>query len=165
MPSPIEQTHYRSVMGHLPTGVVAVSAILPDTGQPWGMVVGTFGSLSLEPALVSFSVAHTSTSWPKLRTAGRLCASILAAGQEDVCKALSSKNPDKFAFVEWTQSPAGAPRIAGAHAWVECRAVHELDGGDHVIVVAEVTAMDSGDGEPLVFHKGRLGGYRRPVAV
>lgn len=165
MPVAIEQMQYRTVMGHLPTGVVAVSAILPGTTHPCGMVVGTFQSLSLEPALVSFSVADTSTSWPKLRSAGRLCASVLATGQEPVCKALSSKSPDKFADVEWMLSSAGSPRIAGAHAWIDCHVVGELAGGDHVIVVAEVLAMDAGDGEPLVFHKGRLGGYRQPVAV
>ncbi|MGH3582421.1 MAG: flavin reductase family protein, partial [Mycobacterium sp.] len=156
---------YRSVMGHLPTGVVAISAIQPGIAQPCGMVVGTFQSLSLEPALVSFSVAHTSTSWPKLRSADRLCASVLATGQEDVCKALSGKNPDKFAFVDWTLSSLGSPRITGAHVWVDCHVVQEVDGGDHVIVIAEVHAMDVGDGEPLVFHRGRLGGYRQPVTV
>ncbi|ART70796.1 flavin oxidoreductase [Mycobacterium dioxanotrophicus] len=165
MTAMIEQTHYRTVMGHLPTGVVAVSAILPDTAQPWGMIVGTFQSLSLGPALVSFSVAHTSTSWPRLRTAGQLCASVLGVGQKDVCKALSGKNPDKFAYVDWRLSPGGSPRVTGAHAWIDCQVVHEFDGGDHVIVVAEVTAMDGGDGEPLVFHKGQLGGYRQPIAV
>ena len=104
----IDRAHYRSVMGHLPTGVVAVSAIVPGTATPCGLVVGTFQSLSLEPALVSFSVADTSASWPKLRSARRLCASVLAAGQESVCRALSSKHPDKFAFLDWSLSPAGS---------------------------------------------------------
>lgn len=165
MSTSIEQSHYRNVMGRLPTGVVALAAITPDTAHPCGMVVGTFQSLSLEPALVCFSVAHTSTSWPKLRAAERFCASVLGTGQENVCQALSGRNPDKFEFVEWTPSPSGSPRISGAHAWVDCRVVHELHGGDHVIVVAEVVAMETGDGEPLVFHRGRLGGYREPVAV
>ena len=37
----IDRAHYRSVMGHLPTGVVAVSAIVPGTATPCGLVVGT----------------------------------------------------------------------------------------------------------------------------
>ena len=122
----IDRAHYRSVMGHLPTGVVAVSAIVPGTATPCGLVVGTFQSLSLEPALVSFSVADTSTSWPKLRSARRLCASVLAAGQESVCRALSSKHPDKFAFLDWSLSPAGSACITGAHAWIDCEVTHEL---------------------------------------
>lgn len=63
-------------------------------------------------------------------------------------------------------SEAGSPRIAGAHAWIDCEVTHELDGGDHVIVIARVLQMDAaGDSEPLVFHKGRLGGYREPAVA
>ncbi|WP_425265081.1 flavin reductase family protein [Streptomyces regalis] len=55
-----------------------------------------------------------------------------------------------------------APRITGAHAWVECGITQELAGGDHVIVVARVLRMDVGSGDPLVFHKGRLGSHQEP---
>ena len=36
---------------------------------------------------------------------------------------------------------------------------------DHVIVVARVLRMATGWGDPLIFHKGRLGGHREPSAV
>jgi 3-hydroxy-9,10-secoandrosta-1,3,5(10)-triene-9,17-dione monooxygenase reductase component len=161
----IDQAHYRNVMSHLPTGVVALSGLTSASPYPCGLVVGTFQSLSLDPPLVSFSVARTSTSWPKLRDAGRVCASVLAAGQEPVCRALSSKQPDKFAGIDWFLSDQGSARITGAHAWIDCHVTLELDGGDHVIVLARVVRMDTGTGEPLVFHKGQLGGYRQPVLV
>ncbi|OXM75321.1 flavin oxidoreductase [Amycolatopsis sp. KNN50.9b] len=146
-------------MGHLPTGVVVVAG-RRRTGEPAGLVVGTFQSLSLDPPLVSFSVALTSSSWPKIRPAGRFSASVLAAGQEDVCRALSSKREDKFSAVDWHESPHGTPRISGAHAWIDCETRHELDGGDHVIVIARVRHLEAGDGDPLVFHRGRLGEIR-----
>lgn len=161
LPSPtIEPRHFRDVMGHLPTGVVVVAGREPATGSPAGLVVGTFQSLSLDPPLVSFSVATTSSSWPKIRAAGCFSASVLADGQHDVCGAMSSKQGDKFAAVDWHGSADGNPLIAGAHAWIDCRTVQELEGGDHVIVLAEVRRLDAGGGEPLVFHRGRLGGYR-----
>lgn len=161
----IDQTHYRSVMGHLPTGVVALSGISDANPHPCGLVVGTFASLSLDPPLVTFSVATTSTSWPKVRAAGRLCASVLAAGQEGVTRTLSSKQPDKFATIDWSLSECGSPRIDRAHAWIDCEISHELDGGDHVIVIARVLHMEVGNGEPLIFHKGSLSGHREPVAA
>ena len=105
----IDPAQYRSVMGHLPTGVVALSGFSPDHPHPCGLIVGTFQALSLDPPLVTFSVAATSTSWPKLRTAGRLCASVLAGGQETLTRALSSKRPDKFAAIDWSLSPFGSP--------------------------------------------------------
>lgn len=156
----IEGRHYRDVMGHLPTGVVAVSSIEPGTGSPVGLVVGTFQSLSLDPPLVSFSVARTSTSWPKMRPRGSFTASVLAEGQDHVCQALSRTQPDKFAAVDWTASDNGCPRITGALAWVDCEIRDELDGGDHLIVVSVVHRLDAHAGEPLVFHRGRLGTYR-----
>lgn len=158
----IDEAHFRNVMGHLPTGVVALAGMPEGATHPHGLVVGTFQSLSLEPPLVAFSVARSSTSWPKLRAAGRVCASVLAAGQEPVCRALAGKRADKFTDIDWELSDVGTPRIAGAHAWIDCDVVEELDGGDHVIVVARVLRMDIGSGDPLVFHKGRLGGHREP---
>ena len=161
----IDQAHYRNVMGHLPTGVVALAGLTPTSPHPCGLVVGTFQSLSLDPPLVTFSVARTSTSWPRLRDAGRVSASVLSADQEAVCRALSSKRPDKFAGIDWFLSEEGSVRITGAHAWIDFDATLELDGGDHVIVLARVIRMDTGTGEPLVFHKGQLGAYRQPALV
>jgi flavin reductase (DIM6/NTAB) family NADH-FMN oxidoreductase RutF len=62
--------------------------------------------------------------------------------------------------VRWHESTHGNPLISGAHAWIDCRTVRELEGGDHVIVIAEVCHLEAGEGEPLVFHRGRLGAYR-----
>lgn len=161
----IDQTDLRHVMSHLPTGVVAVTGVEPGTAQPVGMIVGTFQSLSLDPPLATFSVARTSGSWPKVRGGGRFSASVLAEGQRSVCGSLSRKSGDKFADIAWHPSPDGAPRIDGAVAWIDCETWQELDGGDHVIVIARVLRMSTGPGEPLVFHKGRLGSYRDPIAV
>lgn len=160
----VEPRQFRDVMGHLPTGVTVVAGREPATGAPAGLVVGTFQSLSLDPPLVTFSVATTSTSWPKIRPAGCFSASVLADGQHHVCRAMSSRQGDKFAAVDWRESAEGCPQITGAHAWIDCKAVQELQGGDHVIVIAEVLRLQAGSGHPLVFHRGRLGAYRAPAA-
>ncbi len=70
----IEPRHFRDMMGHLPTGDVVVAGRETAVGQPAGLVVGTFQSLSLESPLVTFSVARTSSSWPRIRPAGRFSA-------------------------------------------------------------------------------------------
>lgn len=157
--STIDSRHYRNVMGHVPTSVVVVAGRELDTGQPAGLVVGTFQSLSLDPPLVSFSVARTSSSWPKIRPSGRFSGSVLASGQDAVCRAMSAKHTDKFAGVDWTESVDGNPHICRAHAWIDCETERELEAGDHIIVVARVFRLTAGDGEPLVFHRGRLGAY------
>ena len=54
----------RRAFSSYPTGVVAVAAL--SEGQPAGMAVNSFTSISLEPALVAVSVARTSSTLPLL---------------------------------------------------------------------------------------------------
>lgn len=156
----IDSDHYRAVMRHLPTGVAAICATDPFTGVQNGMIVGTFASLSMDPALVTFSVMHTSTSWPKIAAAGRFAVSLLAADQQHVCGALSAKGEDKLNALAWSESGSGHPQIDGSLAWFDCRLEQEITAGDHLIVIASVLEMGSGEGAPLIFHGGRFGTFK-----
>jgi flavin reductase (DIM6/NTAB) family NADH-FMN oxidoreductase RutF len=60
---------------------------------------------------------------------------------------------DKWEGVEWSERD-GIPAIAGALAFVACDLRDVIAGGDHVIVTGEVTALETSEGNPLVFHAG-----------
>ena len=62
----------REAFGVFPSGVVAVAAEVD--GQLVGLAASSFTSVSLEPPLVSFSVANTSKTWPTLRRRRRTSA-------------------------------------------------------------------------------------------
>lgn len=157
----IDGRRFRSILGRFATGVVAITAIDPATGAPTGLAANSFTSVSLEPALVSFCVAHTSTTWPRLRAAERHCVNILSAPQREVCLQFAAKGADKFAGLEWDESPGGGPVIDGALAWLECSVEAEYPAGDHMIVVARVHHLDRHhDGEPLIFYKGAYGRFQ-----
>lgn len=156
----IDTMRFRSVLGRFATGVVAITAIDPESGRPTGLAANSFTSVSLDPPLVGFCVAHTSTTWPRLRTAERHCVNILSEPQREVCLQLAAKGSDKFSTLEWTTSPSGSPVIDGALAWIECSVEAEYVAGDHVIVVARVHHLDKHhDGDPLVFYKGSYGRF------
>jgi 3-hydroxy-9,10-secoandrosta-1,3,5(10)-triene-9,17-dione monooxygenase reductase component len=156
----IEARRFRGILGHFATGVVAITAIDPETGGPLGLAANSFTSVSLDPPLVSFCVAHTSTTWPRMRAAGRICVNILSASQREVCLRFAAKVDDRFAGVEWASSPGGGPVIDGALAWLECSVEAEYAAGDHTIVVARVRHLDRHhDGDPLVFYKGAYGRF------
>jgi flavin reductase (DIM6/NTAB) family NADH-FMN oxidoreductase RutF len=156
----IDSARFRSVLGRFATGVVAITAIDPATGRPTGLAANSFTSVSLEPPLVAFCVAHTSTTWPRLRDADRLCINILSEPQLDVCKRLALSGGDKFADIGWTESPGGGPVIDGALAWIDCAIENEHMAGDHVIVVARVHHLDQRhDGTPLLFYRGNYGSF------
>jgi len=156
----IDSMRFRSILGRFAPGVVAITALDPESGVPTGLAANAFTSVSLDPPLVGFCVAHTSSTWPKLRGADRQCINILSEPQTEVCLQLAAKGGDKFAGLEWTTSPSGSPVLDGALAWIECSVEAEYAAGDHVIVVARVHHLDKHhDGEPLVFYKGGYGRF------
>lgn len=157
----IDAMRFRSVLGTFATGVVAVTAIDPASGEPTGLAANSFTSVSLNPPLVAFCVAHTSTSWPKVRAAGRHCINVLAEHQREICLQLATKGRDKFNGLTWTASPAGQPVLDGAVAWLECSPEREYEAGDHVIVVCRVHHLDKHhSGDPLLFYRGSYGRFQ-----
>ena len=65
------------MLGHFATGLTVITAATEN--GPAGFTCQSFSSLSLEPALVTFSPARTSSTWPLLRQAGRFTVNILPA--------------------------------------------------------------------------------------
>lgn len=144
---------YRQVLGHFPTGVSVITAM--DDGAPVGLAIGSFFSISLDPALVGFCAGHSSSSWPRIEAAGRFCVNILAEDQEDVCRVFASKEPDKFAGIGWDPSPLGSPRLHDVLAWIDCDLETVHPAGDHDIVVGAVHDLHvAREGGPLVFFRG-----------
>jgi flavin reductase (DIM6/NTAB) family NADH-FMN oxidoreductase RutF len=152
----------RRVFGTYPTGVVAVAALVD--GQPTGIAASSFVPVSLDPPLVSFCVAHTSTTWPALRRSARLGISVLGAHQEPVSRQLAGRGPDRFAGLSWRATPDGAVLLTGAGAWLDCAIDQQVTAGDHDIVVLRVHDLSADPGvPPLVFHASAYHRLDRPA--
>lgn len=155
----IDAGHFREVLGSYPTGVCVISA-LDAEGNPAGMVVGTFTSVSLDPPLVGFLPDKNSSSWPKIEQAGRFCVNVLASDQQDICRQVAAKGEEKFAGVDYAVSDNKLPVIANAIATIECTIHSVTDAGDHWFVLGAVLGMNtSRDEDPMLFHRGRYGGF------
>lgn len=74
-----------------------------------------------EPALVTFCVDKSSSTWPALRSLGRFTANLLSTEQLSVCKALARKGEDKFRDIDYEESAIGTPRILNCTAWIDCQ--------------------------------------------
>ncbi|MCX5012459.1 flavin reductase family protein [Streptomyces sp. NBC_00555] len=158
--APVSPAEFRAVLGNFASGVTVITAPPgEDEEGPAGFACQSFASLSLDPPLVTFMVARTSTTWPRIARAGVFCVNILGAEQGELCRSFAVSGADKFAGVTHTPAPVtGSPQLDAVPAWIDCRihAVHT--GGDHLIVVGKVVAMGAaGEGDPLLFHKGRFG--------
>ncbi|PQM48028.1 Flavin-dependent monooxygenase, reductase subunit HsaB [Mycobacterium talmoniae] len=153
----VDPKRFRRILGNYPTGVSVITAIDAD-GAPAGMAVGTFTSVSLDPPLIAFLPDRSSSSFPRIRTATSFCVNVLAADQDDVCRAFATRGGDKFAGVAWSHAPSGAPRLHGTTAWIDCDFESITDAGDHYFVIGQVREFDgASDGLPLVFFRGGYG--------
>ena len=147
----------RRGFGAFPTGVAALAALVD--GEPVGMAVNSFTSVSLDPPLVSVCAATESRTWRRLRTAAHVGISVLSATQEQACGQLAARETDRFAGLPWRATGDGAVLLGGAGAWFECSVERELPAGDHEIIVLRVHRFGVDPQlAPLVFHGSR---YRR----
>jgi flavin reductase (DIM6/NTAB) family NADH-FMN oxidoreductase RutF/DNA-binding IclR family transcriptional regulator len=155
----IDPALFRQVLGQYPTGVCVITAVQGD-GRPAGMVVGSFTSVSLNPPLVAFFPDRDSSSWAKLSESKHFCVNILSAEQEDVCRKLASKDPDKFSGIAHCATPTGSPIIEGVVAWIDCSLHSVQEAGDHYIVLGSVDQLEiARGGLPLLFFQGGYGRF------
>lgn len=158
----IDPDEFRRVLGHVPTGVVVITS-LGENGQPIGMAVGSFTSVSLDPPLVGFLPARTSSTFPQIERAGHFCVNVLAAEQEPICRSFAARGTDKFSGISWTPGPTGAPRLDGVVAWIDCSIEAITDAGDHQVVLGRVLDLaGAGDLLPLIFFQGGYGQFSPP---
>jgi 3-hydroxy-9,10-secoandrosta-1,3,5(10)-triene-9,17-dione monooxygenase reductase component len=112
-------------------------------------------SLSIEPPLVLFCPARSSSTWPRIARLTRFGLNVLAVDQRALGRAFARTGVDKFEGIEWRRDDRGAPIIEGALAYVfaDVETVHE--GGDHLIVVGRVVAAELGRrDDPLPYCRG-----------
>jgi 3-hydroxy-9,10-secoandrosta-1,3,5(10)-triene-9,17-dione monooxygenase reductase component len=141
---------FRDALARFATGVAFVTAA-PD-GEPFGLVVNTLTSVSLEPPLVSFSPARSSLTWTRMRPAGRFGVSVLGRQHERFAKRATRPGADRFAGLDWKLGPNGVPLLTDALATIECEIVAEHPTGDHWIVIGQVDVLQiSPIKDPLIF--------------
>ncbi|WP_375002129.1 flavin reductase [Aeromicrobium sp. CTD01-1L150] len=165
MDGSIDVAQFRQVLGQYPTGVVVVTASGPE-GEPIGMTVGSFTSVSAHPPLVAFLPDQRSASWRSLReSGGSFCVNVLSSRQEEVCRQVATRRTDKFEGLEWETSPGGNPVLTGAVAFIDCTTDVIHDAGDHHIVVGRVQHLRTQSSDyPLLFFRGGYGSFR-PVSL
>ncbi|WP_030159126.1 flavin reductase family protein [Glycomyces sp. NRRL B-16210] len=155
----------RAAFGVFPTGVVAVAARVD--GRIWGLAASSFTSVSLDPPLVSFSIAATSKTWPDLRRASRLGLSVLADHHGAVCRQLAGDPEKRFDGLALTATAEGAVTLDDGLARFDCSIHREVEAGDHVIVLLRLHAVDHPSDDPdtsgpLVFHRSGFSRLAEP---
>lgn len=167
---PIDPRSFRHVLGQFCTGITVITTVHDDA--PVGFACQSFAALSLDPPLVLFCPTKVSRSWQAIEASGRFCVNVLHEKQKDVSARFGSRDPDKFAGIDWSPSELGSPVIDGTLAHIDCTVASVHDGGDHFVVFGAVHSLseDAGDEpsreghrtkkkpRPLLFYRGEYTG-------
>ncbi|MDJ0419889.1 3-hydroxy-9,10-secoandrosta-1,3,5(10)-triene-9,17-dione monooxygenase reductase subunit [Rhodococcus opacus] len=160
----IDPRRFRTVLGQFCTGVTIITTI--DDGVPVGFACQSFAALSLEPPLVLFCPTKTSRSWAAIERSGIFCVNVLAEEQQSTCARFGSRDPDKFAGIDWTESPLGSPILTGSLAHIDCSLESVHDGGDHWVAFGRVSSLSEiREERPLLFYRGQYTGIEPDKTV
>jgi len=150
----VNQATFREALAHVPTAVSVVTTV-DVRGEPWGVTVGTLGSLSLAPPLVLFCLDRSSASHDVLTTSARFLINVLGDRQAEVAAWFSNRGGHGFDGHHTTVH--GLPAISEALTRLLCVQNGLIRGGDHTIVIGSVENIEIGTGTPLVYYER---GYR-----
>jgi flavin reductase (DIM6/NTAB) family NADH-FMN oxidoreductase RutF len=158
-----DSKQFRAVLGHVPTSVVVITG-LNAKGDPFGITIGSFASVSLEPPLVGFFPGVNSQSWAAIRESGHFCVNVLGAALEDLCWRFAKEGDDKFAGVEWNASDSGSPMLPGCIAYIDCDVEEETVAGDHYFVQGRVSSLTHADevSNAMAFFRGKVSSVSYP---
>ncbi|WP_426020030.1 flavin reductase family protein [Brevundimonas sp. DWR2-3-1b1] len=165
--APREAMHYqagsdprtlRDALGCFATGVTVVTT-LDEAGQPVGLTANSFSSVSLDPPLILFCLARSSTNVERFRQAEHFAINVLHIGQQPTSGVFARSQADRFQDVAWETWDTGAPILSGALASFECGTEQIVEAGDHLVIIGRVTrARFEPRRDPLLYFRGK---YRR----
>ena len=159
---------FRNALGSFATGVTIVTTRSPE-GADVGVTANSFNSVSLDPPMILWSLAKTSTSFDAFMAAEYFAVHVLAMDQENLSGRFARSSTDKFSGLMLERGRGDIPLLPGCAARFQCRTAYRHEGGDHIILVGEVDEFDHDGHAPLAFHGGRYGMFIKndpaPLAV
>ncbi|HEU0203004.1 MAG TPA: flavin reductase [Burkholderiaceae bacterium] len=151
--SAIDQRALRSALGAFTTGVTIVTT-RDEAGRDVGLTANSFNSVSLDPPLVLWSLAKSSSNLPAFLQAQHFAVHVLAATQDGLSNLFAKRGADRFAGLEVARGHGDVPLLHGCAARFECRTAFRYEGGDHQIFVGEVLVFEHFERPPLVYQQG-----------
>ncbi len=138
------------------TGVTVVTA--HTQGQDWGMTCNSFNTVSLDPAMVLWSVRKSSHSHEAFVTAGGYMVNVLGAQQKEVAlKFAQGTQDERFSEEHLVRGVNQHPRLEGVIAWFDCRIAQVVSAGDHDILIGEVLDFGVQAGHGLAYAQRSFG--------
>ena len=146
----------RNALGCFATGVTIVTSRDGDTDL--GLTCSSFNAVSLEPALVLWSLQSEAACQPAFLNARGYTVSVLAGDQASLAlKFASGEMHERFDGVTVERAPSGNAIITGCVAWFDCSLHQGIEAGDHNILIGQVNKFASQPGVGLIFERSQFG--------
>jgi flavin reductase (DIM6/NTAB) family NADH-FMN oxidoreductase RutF len=148
---------FRDALSHFATGIAIVTAA-DDDGAVAGLTVNSFTSISLDPPLVLVSLARSIASFVVFERAKHFAVSLLREDQRHVSAAFATSGQAKWQGAPHRIGTIACPIIHPNLAAFECEVHARYDGGDHVLLLGRVLAVEASSDpgvRPLLYFRGR----------
>lgn len=155
-PTVENQRLYRNALSCFATGVTVITT-RTDAG-PIGMTANSFASVSLNPALVLWSLDNTSNRFDHFAPATHFAIHILRDDQQALSNAFA-KHGDAFDMAAHDLNAEGVPVFQDCLARFECATEAKHPAGDHTIMLGRVLRVAQAPGEPLLFAQRAYGRF------
>ncbi len=145
-------------MGRIPSGLFIVT--WRHEGADRSMLASWVMQAGFAPPSVTVAVGLSRDLLAAIAAGTRFVVNILGESQRPLLARFgrpAAAGEDPFAGLDIVRTSCGAAAISSAAGWLECRATGQSAAGDHMIVIAEVTAAGGGSGEPALVHTRRNG--------
>src|SRR5216110_1616871 len=158
--SRMDEAAKKAVLRLFPYGLYALT--VKHDGEEHGMTANWVTQASFEPPMVAVAVENSSKTIGMIRDAHHFAVNVYQQGQRDLAGKLgrtSEQAPNKLKGIKTKPAPvSGAPILADALGWVECRVVATLPSGDHTLVLGEVleAGVEHDAAQPLTLQEAGL---------
>ena len=148
---------FRQALGRFATGVTVVTTICD--GQPYGLTVSAFSSVSLDPLLVLVSLQRSSQTLAGIARSRCFAVNVLAAQQQPLALRFARKDRQgkTFGDIPHHRGVLDIALFDEALARLECRVAGSYPGGDHMLLLGQVTAIECSPeaqaSQPLIFYR------------
>ena len=150
---------FRRCCAQFATGV-AVACVFGFDGEPHGLTVNSFSSVSLDPPLILICIGHDSGVLAMFQERRRFGLSFLRAEQRDLSNQFAMRGQDRFDGVDWHTGNFDVPVLDGTLADMECEVEQSVQAGDHDVLIARVESAAVHGGHPLLYFNSAYASLR-----
>lgn len=146
---------FKAAMRHFPTGVTVVTSV--RDGEPRGVTVTAFASVSADPPLVLICINREARSYLYISASKVFCVNLLAGDQRVLAERFASRlRENQFEGVAYETGVTGAAVLRDAVAHFDCEVAEEHHAGSHSIFIGRVLSCTSRSGSPLGYYNGNF---------